>query len=167
MKNFRRSFLDNSTNQKIYAGFIVRAFAAIIDMLITVPMVLVMLYLVGLAGFDFSHLPTVEQMFSDAEIEVTTEKRIADFISWVISIAYSIYFLTSERQATPGKRIMNIYVATKDGQKLSLNRCFARYLASLLSLILFGVGFLMAAFTKEKTALHDIICNTRVFYGKK
>ncbi len=161
MKNF---FLQMNPNDQIYAGFMVRAVATVIDMIITAPMVWAAFHIIG---FDFSNLPTVEQMLSGVQIAETTEKRAADFVSWIISITYSVYFITSKNQATPGKRIMNIYVATKDGQKLSLNRCFARFFASLLSGILFGIGFLMVAFTKEKTALHDLLCNTRVFYGKK
>ncbi len=158
-----------TNNQQIhagqtYAGFWVRLSASLLDMLITAPMMWAALHIVG---FDYSQLPTMEQMLAGVEPEETTAKKLVDFISWVISIAYSVYFISSKQQATPGKRIMNIYVATKDGQKLSINRCFARFFASILSGLLLGAGFMMIAFTKEKTALHDLICNTRVFYGKK
>ncbi|MFT6077715.1 MAG: putative RDD family membrane protein YckC [Rickettsiales bacterium] len=149
-------------NQEIYAGLWVRTKAAIIDMVITAPLLLVILYLIG---FDFQSL-SIQKTLAGAPPENLIEK-IADFASWVISIAYSVYFLTSKQQATPGKKIMGIYVGTRDGQKLSLNHCFARFFATVLSGMAFGIGLVMIAFTKEKTALHDIICNTRVFYGKK
>ena len=154
---------ETYTNQ-IYAGFWVRLAAALLDMLITAPIIWAAFYIIG---FDFTNMPTMEQAFSGIRPEETSEKRIADFVSWIISITYSVYFITSKHQATPGKSIMNLHVATKDGQKLSVNRCFARFFASILSGLLLGIGFLMIAFTKEKTALHDLICNTRVFYGKK
>jgi len=163
MKNFCNI---NNVNGEIYAGFVVRLVATIIDTLITLPMIWAMFYVIGL---DFSAMPTTDQMLdqilSDAKpiVENTTQK-IADFISWVVMIFYSVYFLTSEKQATPGKRIMNIYVGTIDGQKLSVNRCFARFFASILSGLLFGAGFLIILWTKEKTALHDVICDTRVYY---
>jgi uncharacterized RDD family membrane protein YckC len=149
---------------KIYAGFWVRFAAALLDMLITAPVIWAAFYIIG---FDFTNMPTMEEVFLGVQPEETPENRVADFVSWIISITYSVYFITSRYQATPGKRIMNIYIATKDGQKLSVNRCFARFFASILSGLLLGIGFLMIAFTKEKTALHDLICNTRVFYGKK
>lgn len=164
MKNFRSFLQINPNNQEIYAGFVVRLVATFIDMLITAPMVWAAFHIVG---FDMSHLPTIEKMMSGVQIEETPEKRVADFVSWLISIAYSVYFITSKQQATPGKRIMNIYIATIDGKKLSVNRCFARFFASILSGLIFGIGFIMIAFTKEKTALHDLICKTRVYYGKK
>ena len=166
--------INDNSNQEIpinqmdmgqmYAGFWVRFFATIIDMLITAPVIWAAFHIIG---FDMSHIPTLEQMLAGVQVEKTAADRAADFVSWVISLAYSVYFITSKQQATPGKRILNIYIATKDGQKLSVNRSFARFFASLLSGILLGVGFIMIAFTKEKTALHDLICNTRVFYGKK
>jgi uncharacterized RDD family membrane protein YckC len=166
LKNFIQQFAKSFgfSESEIYAGFFVRAVAAIIDIIFTTPLIWVMLYSIG---FDFSHIPTLDQMISGATAERTSENKIADFISWVVSISYSLYFITSPKQATPGKRIMNIYVATKDGKKLSTNLAFARFLASLLSGLLLGFGFLLVFFTKEKTALHDLICNTRVFYGKK
>jgi uncharacterized RDD family membrane protein YckC len=159
----------NTNNQEtytgqIYAGFWVRLSAALLDMLITAPIIWAAFHIIG---FDFTHLPTMQQMMVGIKPDETPEKKIADFVSWIISITYSVYFITSKHQATPGKRIMNIYIATKDGKKLSVNRCFARFFASILSGLLLGIGFLMIAFTKEKTALHDLICNTRVFYGKK
>jgi uncharacterized RDD family membrane protein YckC len=155
---------QETNNGRVYAGFWVRLSATLLDMLITSPIIWAAFYIIG---FDFANLPTVEQMMAGIEPEETPEKRVADFVSWVISITYSVYFITSKQQATPGKRIMNIYIATADGQKLSLNRCFVRFFASILSGLLAGIGFIMIAFTKEKTGLHDLICNTRVFYGKK
>jgi len=149
---------------QIYAGFWVRFSAALLDMVITAPIIWAAFHIIG---FDFTNLPTMQQMMAGIEPDETSGKKIADFVSWVISITYSVYFITSKQQATPGKRIMNIYIATRDGKKLSVNRCFARFFASILSGLLLGIGLLMIAFTKEKTALHDLICNTRVFYGKK
>jgi uncharacterized RDD family membrane protein YckC len=159
----------NNRNQEIYAGqiyagFWVRFCATVIDMIITTPVMWAAFHLVG---FDPSHLPTLDQMLAGIQVEETPAKRAADFVSWVISISYSVWFLTSKKQATPGKRIMGIYVATKDGKPLSVNLCFARFFMTILSALLCGMGFVMIAFTKEKTALHDLICNTRVFYGKK
>jgi uncharacterized RDD family membrane protein YckC len=158
---------DNQNNDQYYnqfAGFWVRALATLIDMAITMPLMWAMLHIIG---FDMSSLPTLDQILAGAEIEKTPLTRLADFLSWVISISYSVYFITSKKQATPGKRILNIYIATKDGKKLSVERSFARFFGSILSGMIFGIGFFMIAFTKEKTALHDLICNTRVFYGKK
>ena len=154
----------NNSQDKIYAGFWVRVAAALIDVIITSPLAFAILYIIGV---DIAELGTLEQVIDGVAPEPTKAQRIADFISWVVAISYSVYFVSSKSQATPGKKIMNIYIATVDGKKLSVNQCFARFLGTVLSGLLLGAGFLMVAFTKEKTALHDIICKTRVFYGKK
>ena len=165
-----KDFLNiNNAKQEIYAGFTVRFVATIIDTIFTLPLIMVIFSVVGI---EFSDITSINQMMEEIAsnalpIAEEASQKIADFVYWVILMSYSIYFLTSDKQATPGKRIMNIYVATKDGNKLSLNHCFARFFASILSGLLFGAGFLLIIFTKEKTALHDLICNTRVFYGKK
>lgn len=87
---------------------------------------------------------------------------------WICGvIAYFTYFTAGKWQATPGKRVMGIYVIRADGTPINhayaLGRCFA-YLASWVILCL---GFVLAAFTTERTALHDLLCDTRVVYGKR
>ncbi|MFT6106910.1 MAG: putative RDD family membrane protein YckC [Rickettsiales bacterium] len=151
---------NNSDNQ-IYAGFWARTKASLLDSLITLPFLIVILYLIGIDFSDLSEL--AQKMMDEAPPKDDWNKRILDFVSLVIAIGYSVHFVISKKQATIGKRIMNIYIATIDGKKLSLNQAIARVILT----ILLPFGFLMVAFTKEKTALHDIICNTRVFCGKK
>ena len=43
----------------------------------------------------------------------------------------------------------------------------ARFWALLLSGLVLAIGYLMVAFTQEKTGLHDLICNTRVVHGRR
>jgi uncharacterized RDD family membrane protein YckC len=77
------------------------------------------------------------------------------------------YFLSRTDQATLGKKIAGIYVGNVDGSKLTWQRALYRALASILTACTLGIGFLFVLFTKEKTALHDVICKTRVFYRNK
>jgi uncharacterized RDD family membrane protein YckC len=56
---------------------------------------------------------------------------------------------------------MGIYVTDKEGNRLSFPRATIRYFAKYLSSILM-IGFIMAAFTKEKQGLHDLIADTLV-----
>jgi uncharacterized RDD family membrane protein YckC len=53
-------------------------------------------------------------------------------------------------------------VITADGEPITYWRAFGRYFGKLLSGIILGIGYLMAAFDEEKRALHDRICHTRV-----
>jgi uncharacterized RDD family membrane protein YckC len=69
---------------------------------------------------------------------------------------------SSERQATIGKMALGVYVTDLDGNRISFARATLRYFAKLISALILMVGFLMAAWTERKQALHDIIANTLV-----
>jgi len=49
-----------------------------------------------------------------------------------------------------------------DGDRISMLRSFGRELAKLISALPLGIGFLIAAFTSRKQALHDMIASTLV-----
>ena len=64
--------------------------------------------------------------------------------------------------ATPGKRLLGLSIERPDGSRIGPGRAIARYFATLLSLALLGVGFIMAGLREDKRALHDLICDTVV-----
>lgn len=70
---------------------------------------------------------------------------------------------SSARQATIGKSLMSLQVADTDGHRLSFGHATGRFFAKLVSgLIPFMIGYIMAAFTARKQALHDLIAGTLV-----
>jgi uncharacterized RDD family membrane protein YckC len=75
---------------------------------------------------------------------------------------YEAFMMSSEWQATVGKRVMSIVVTDLQGGRISFGRATGRHFAKYLSAFLFGIGFFMAAFTSKKQALHDIIAETLV-----
>jgi len=80
----------------------------------------------------------------------------------VLGVLYYGGFHSSTSQATPGKLLIGIKVARGDGDRLTPVRAGARFLATYINLFTFGVGWLIAAFTERKQALHDFICDTVV-----
>lgn len=76
--------------------------------------------------------------------------------------SYYVLFTRSTWQATPGKRAVGIKVVDLDGQRISTGRATGRWFAAALSYMTLYVGFLMAAFTDRKQALHDMVAGTRV-----
>jgi uncharacterized RDD family membrane protein YckC len=68
--------------------------------------------------------------------------------------------------ATPGKLVPGLRVVRPDGGKFSLGRAIGRYFAKMLSAIILGIAYIMAAFDKEKRGLHDIIADTRVIKAR-
>ena len=84
---------------------------------------------------------------------------IANFIlSWL----YFAGFEGSGLQATPGKRIFGMRVADLDGDPIGFGAATGRFLGKAVSSLIFGIGYLMAAFTSKKQALHDMIAGTVV-----
>jgi uncharacterized RDD family membrane protein YckC len=75
---------------------------------------------------------------------------------------YEAFMMSSEWQATVGKRVMSIVVTDLQGSRISFARATGRHFAKYLSAFLLGIGFVMAAFTSKKQALHDIIAETTV-----
>lgn len=80
-----------------------------------------------------------------------------------VGILYSIYFIRKQ-DATPGKRILGLKVLRADGSSLSKGRIVGRYFSEIVSSMILMIGYLMAAFDAEqRRALHDRMCDTRVF----
>jgi uncharacterized RDD family membrane protein YckC len=75
---------------------------------------------------------------------------------------YEAFMLSSEWQATVGKRAMSIVVTGTDGGRITFARATGRHFAKYLSAFLLGIGFIIAAFSAKKQALHDMIAETLV-----
>jgi uncharacterized RDD family membrane protein YckC len=80
------------------------------------------------------------------------------FASWL----YEALMLSSSWKATLGKRALNLVVTDLEGQPLSFGRATGRHFAKWLSGLALGVGYIIAAFTSRKQALHDMIAGTFV-----
>lgn len=87
---------------------------------------------------------------------------VTNLLSIAVTAGYYAYFHSSTQQATLGKMAIGIKVVRGDGEPISLARGIGRYFATWLSSIILGIGFLMAAFTERKQALHDMVCDTLV-----
>lgn len=86
----------------------------------------------------------------------------AAILSLAMDCGYVALFHSSAKQATPGKMLFGIKVTDLDGERIGLLRATARYFAAWLSMLILLLGFVMAAFTTRKQALHDIVAGTLV-----
>ncbi len=83
----------------------------------------------------------------------------------VILVVYWAYFAimeSSSQQATLGKLALGLAVTDLRGQRLGLGRATGRFFAKFLSGIPLYLGFVLAAFTERKQALHDLVAGTLV-----
>lgn len=87
---------------------------------------------------------------------------------WLVGVgAYFTYFTAGTWQASPGKRYMGLMVIRTDGKPVDRMVAIGRTAGYLASSAIFGLGYFLPLFTAEKTALHDLLADTRVVYGKR
>jgi len=87
-----------------------------------------------------------------------TGVALGSFAPWL----YEAFMTSSEWQATVGKRVMSIIVTDVNGNRMSFARATGRHFAKYISVFLLGIGFIVAAFSAKKQALHDMIAETLV-----
>ena len=83
----------------------------------------------------------------------------------IATVAQWLYYAlmeSSAKQATLGKMALGIRVTDLNGNRIGFGRATGRYFGTILSALILGIGFLMAAFTARKQALHDILASTLV-----
>ena len=88
---------------------------------------------------------------------------LASLISMAICFGYEGYFLSTSG-ATIGKKVMGLRVLHA-GEYPSFLRGGCRYLAKGLSFFICMIGYIMACFSQDNKALHDMICDTIVVKG--
>lgn len=80
----------------------------------------------------------------------------------IVGWLYFALMESSKKQATLGKLALGIIVTDLAGQRISFGAATGRYFGKILSWVPFCAGFVMAAFTERKQALHDVLIGTLV-----
>jgi uncharacterized RDD family membrane protein YckC len=150
-----------------YAGFWERVAAYLIDgLIIGIPLglvVLVLIFLFGGFGLMIHRNPADPHA---AAAFVATMIPIFFLGMLAVMILQWLYFAgmeSSSRQATFGKSVMSLRVTNLEGQPISFGHATGRFFAKVVSgMIPFAIGYIMAAFTERKQALHDMIAGTLV-----
>lgn len=78
-------------------------------------------------------------------------------ISLVVGWLYYAGMESSSSQATYGKMALGIIVTTTNGDPVNFATATGRHFGKILSLLTFGIGFLMAGITEKKQGLHDLM----------
>jgi len=98
-------------------------------------------------------------------------KKLLIALAFVLSTGpvYFALFEASPWQATFGKRLLNMYVARDDGERLSIARSFGRWTAKSF-LNQFGlvlISLITIAATKNRKGLHDFAAGTVLVGGRQ
>ena len=151
-----------------YAGFWIRGAATIIDGLIlaaiqVIPIFSVMfMFGMGEAMMAQGNGSALSEGFTFLMVIVCIGMW---FFILFLSVAYPTFF-HGKYGATFGKMALGIKVVSPTGGRISYMRAFGRAFAIMLSGMIFYIGYIMAAFDREKRSLHDMMCDTRVIYKK-
>ena len=138
-------------DQQHYAGFWLRLAAYLIDL--TLIYIVQSVLAVGVVMMSPRVIGVVDILYGLLNFYL-----VAAALSW----AYFALFESSPMQGTVGKYAVGIYVTDRYGDPISFWRASARYWLKVLSNLTLGVGWLMAAFTPRKQALHDLFAGTLV-----
>ncbi len=99
-------------------------------------------------------------------VVLTLAARSSVGLSWLLQLLLGWLYLalleSGPRQATVGKMAFGIKVTDLEGNRISFARATGRYFGMFVSGIILGIGFLMAAFTARKQALHDMMAGCLV-----
>lgn len=134
-----------------FATFASRFFALIIDTCIIIVPAMILGALIGVWGM----------IWDDSDLVTSLKIQIVGIF---FGILYEALFISGAWQATPGKRLMGLKVIDTSGNPVTFWRAVGRSASKLLSSIFF-IGYIMAAFTKDKQALHDLMAGTFVVKG--
>ena len=140
-----------------YAGFWNRFAAFSIDTVVTVIGGL----LIAAPIFAFVLLSILGGS-DDSDAMFPALQLINNLIGAVASWLYFALMESSRYQGTVGKLVVQIKVTDLEGNQLTFRRATGRYFGKFLSGLLLGIGYLMAAFTDKKQALHDMLAGCLV-----
>ena len=83
----------------------------------------------------------------------------------MLAMVYTVA-LTGQIGATVGKLLIGARILRTDGSSLGFAKAFQRWLCTLLSGLMLGIGYLLVAFRADKKALHDLLAGTQVVYRR-
>lgn len=162
-----------------YAGFWRRFVAYLIDELLigaVTFIILLPLYIifgVGIFAFEdfegyenFSNVVFTQYYDDDVKagfiIAIVFFVLIIAVFSIILQWLYYALMESSSKQATLGKMAIGIKVTDLSGNRISFGRATGRYFGKILSGLILNIGYIMAAFTERKQALHDMMANCLV-----
>ena len=150
-----------------YAGFWLRFLAWVIDEAMLAGVGLVLLgRLVSLAraggmlDSGFEPLDEIDDWYAVLGLAATI---LFGIFFLVLSWLYHASMESSAWQGTIGKRALGVVVTDLNGARVNFGRATGRFFGRLVSaMIPLGFGYILAAFTAQKQALHDLMSNCLV-----
>ncbi len=145
-----------------YAGFWKRFLAYFIDKIILGAISLVfILPLIAVGGLSVLRWDEYDSFTPEFLLALVT--AFAGVLVMILVIHW-LYFalLESRKGATFGKMALGIAVVDMKGDRISFGRASGRHFGKILSSLILCIGYIIAGFTQQKQALHDILAGCLV-----
>ncbi|MGH2515170.1 MAG: RDD family protein, partial [Ktedonobacterales bacterium] len=149
-----------------HAGFISRAIAFMLDLVVMSIAVLVTIALLEVVLGFFTLYGLLGQRVVQSNAFHDLAIAVIAVIGAGIAIGYPVGFWVLLGQ-TPGKLLTGVRIVRIDGQPLTVRRALLRYLGYWLSTIPFGLGFLWVLVDDRRQCWHDKLAGTYVVYDSR
>jgi len=158
--------MDKDAHQYQHAGFISRAIAFMLDLILMSVAILAAIALTeAVVGF-FTLYGLVGQQVVQTGLFRDIVVALTALISVIIAVGYPVGFWVLLGQ-TPGKLLTGVRIACIDGRPLTVRRALLRYLGYWLSAIPLGAGFMWVLVDDQRRCWHDKLAGTHVIYESR
>ncbi len=142
-------------SEKLHAPFLLRCGAFVIDYILIILMPVAGLIIARLYGNDGTRL---------------FKSQVYDFSLFIASLTAitNLVILPAMCGQSVGKMLAGLRIVTKKGKPVGYKRIIVRnFLGYLITILTFGIGFLICAFDSQGRALHDFLAKTVVIRATK
>ena len=140
--------------QGCYAGFVTRLAGFAIDLFTALT-----LFALGSTVVEYVVSALVGHQVHLSSAPIAAAILLAAW--WVFYCAYPL----AQAGRTFGMTVVGLRVVRADGGELDTLHAVLRVLVYPLSFLLFGLGFLLILFRRDRRALHDLIAGSAVVYA--
>jgi uncharacterized RDD family membrane protein YckC len=153
-----------------YAGFLSRAAALIIDLLLVIIAVLAISWFITTLLQQFlnvsvSACPTSAETRTPLPVFICKGSRIFLYGFGILSGPVYFIVLWTLTGQTIGKYIMGVRIVRLNGRHVNLLTAIIRYIGYFISLIPFGLGFFRVLISDRRQGWHDLMAGTCVIYA--
>jgi uncharacterized RDD family membrane protein YckC len=143
-----------------YAGFWLRLAAYLIDSILLGIAVGIFIFmpLLGQSGAGEMSPESFWALYMDTSRQGIARRLLVVMAAWL----YWALLESSALQATPGKRMLGLFVTDLQGRRITFARASGRFFGKAISGFLLMAGYIMAGFTEKKQALHDMLAGCLV-----
>lgn len=167
--NIYNKIFSNKNNN--YASFSKRFASFIVDTIIILIIFNLSIYSLSYFGYDFN----INKQKAITE-NIGTEKEKVVLINTIdeesfrksyklaifISALYYTILISSKKQATIGNIIFKIMVIDIKHGRVSILTSLLRYISLIINNTLYGFGYIIYFYRKDRAFLQDLLSNTRV-----